>query len=174
MGAAERDLLGGAGFLFPGPASNMGNDCSTSSRTPSLFRRWDSSYRRSSQKTATLIHVCRGVYAANIHGPSRRGRRSPIHRLVWGNLLRSRWRPCRSTDAAYPLRVKGGPVPSLQKKRLVSFQETKRLKTLCGTTLGCRPLAERGRSLPAVTGRCCNGHHTSTLTRVVFQQEAPR
>lgn len=28
--------------------------------------------------------------------------------------------------------------------------------------------------MPAVTGRCFNGHHTSTLTRVVFQQEAPR
>ena len=62
-----------------------------------------------------------------------------------------------------------------KRKTLCLFsQETKRSKTLCGTTLGCRPLAGHGRSLPAVTGRYCNGHHTSTLTRVVFQQEAPR
>lgn len=33
---------------------------------------------------------------------------------------------------------------------------------------GTRPL------MPAVTGRCFIGHHTSTPTRVVFQQEAPR
>ena len=53
-------------------------------------------------------------------------------------------------------------------------QETKRLKNTlryhssCRLPCGTRPLT------PAVTGRCSNGHHTSTLTRVVFQQEAPR
>ena len=41
-------------------------------------------------------------------------------------------------------------IPPLKKKNALSLlQETKRFLTLCGTTLGCRTLAECGRSQPA-------------------------
>ena len=52
-----------------------------------------------------------------------------------------------------------------EKKRPASFSRDKAFtQTLCGTTLGCRPLTGRGRSSPAVTGRCFIGHQASLPT----------
>ena len=66
-------------------------------------------------------------------------------------------------------------LPLEQNKNALSlFQETKRFENTLRYHSRCRPLTGSGPSMPAVTGRCCNGHRSSLPTRVVFQQEAPR
>ncbi len=51
-----------------------------------------------------------------------------------------------------------------KKKRFASSPRDKAFTNTLRYHSSCRPLAGSGPSLPAVTGRCCNGHHTSTLT----------
>ena len=54
--------------------------------------------------------------------------------------------------------------PPCKEKRFASSPRDKALANTLRYHSSCRPLAGSGPSLPAVTGRCCNGHHTSTLT----------
>ena len=56
------------------------------------------------------------------------------------------------------------PSSRKQKTHFVSRKRDKVRNTLCGTTLDCPPLAGRGRSPPANTGRRYNARHTSLPT----------
>ena len=58
----------------------------------------------------------------------------------------------------------GTHILSEKQKRFASCPRDKALTNTLRYHSSCRPLAGSGPSLPAVTGRCCNGHHTSTLT----------
>ena len=64
--------------------------------------------------------------------------------------------------------------PFRKQKRLASFSRDKAFANTLRYHSRCCALAGNSPSQPAATGRCCNGHQSSTLTRVVFQQEAPR